>query len=125
MPTGDGCARALDGALFCERRGRGAAVQGVKVRGDGGWPALDAWFNEMETRPTYLGIKSGQTPVDSRVAAPSAHHGCWPPPQGAERQWRQIWRQGIIPLSLLSLHASRMQRQRVCSHCASEWRMLF
>lgn len=34
-------------------------MQGFKVRGDGRWPNIDAWFNEMETRPTYLGIKSG------------------------------------------------------------------
>ena len=33
-------------------------MQGLKVRGDGRWPNVDAWFNEMETRPTYLGIKS-------------------------------------------------------------------
>lgn len=34
-------------------------MQGFKVRGDGRWPNVEAWFNEMETRPTYLGIKSG------------------------------------------------------------------
>ena len=28
------------------------------VRGQGRWPALDAWFDAMETRDTYLGIKS-------------------------------------------------------------------
>lgn len=28
------------------------------MRGQGRWPAIDAWFNAMETRETYLGIKS-------------------------------------------------------------------
>ncbi len=32
--------------------------KGLAVRGQGRWPAIDAWFNAMETRETYLGIKS-------------------------------------------------------------------
>ncbi len=32
--------------------------KGLAVRGQGRWPAVDAWFNAMETRDTYLGIKS-------------------------------------------------------------------
>jgi hypothetical protein len=32
--------------------------KGLVVRGQGRWPAIDAWFNAMETRDTYLGIKS-------------------------------------------------------------------
>ncbi|KAK9789005.1 hypothetical protein WJX73_000362 [Symbiochloris irregularis] len=32
--------------------------KGLAVRGQGRWPNLDRWFDAMETRPTYLGIKS-------------------------------------------------------------------
>lgn len=32
--------------------------KGLVVRGQGRWPAIDAWFDAMETRETYLGIKS-------------------------------------------------------------------
>lgn len=28
------------------------------MRGSGRWPALEAWFDAMESRPTYLGTKS-------------------------------------------------------------------
>jgi len=33
-------------------------LQGFVMRGSGKYPALEAWFNAMESRPTYLGTKS-------------------------------------------------------------------
>jgi hypothetical protein len=35
-----------------------AVVQGFVMRGSGKFPALEAWFDAMESRPTYLGTKS-------------------------------------------------------------------
>lgn len=35
-----------------------AVVQGFVMRGSGNFPALEAWFDAMESRPTYLGTKS-------------------------------------------------------------------
>lgn len=32
--------------------------KGVIVRGGGRWPALERWFNAMETRPAYMAFKS-------------------------------------------------------------------
>jgi len=33
-------------------------MQGEIVRGAGRWPNLEAWFNAMETRPTFVNIRS-------------------------------------------------------------------
>jgi hypothetical protein len=33
-------------------------IQGFVMRGSGQFPALEAWFDAMESRPTYLGTKS-------------------------------------------------------------------
>lgn len=35
-----------------------AYYKGFVMRGAGRFPALEAWFNAMESRPTYLGTKS-------------------------------------------------------------------
>ena len=32
--------------------------KGYVMRGSGKWPELEAWFDAMESRPTYLGTKS-------------------------------------------------------------------
>jgi glutathione S-transferase len=34
-----------------------AYYKGCYVRGAGRWPAVDAWFNALETRSTYMGTK--------------------------------------------------------------------
>ena len=33
-------------------------MQGFVVRGEGRWKNLEAWFDAMETRPTYLATRS-------------------------------------------------------------------
>lgn len=35
-----------------------AYYKGFYVRGQGRWPAIEAWFNAFEQRPTYMGTKS-------------------------------------------------------------------
>jgi hypothetical protein len=35
-----------------------SVVQGFVMRGSGKFPALEAWFTAMESRPAYLGTKS-------------------------------------------------------------------
>ncbi|CAD7697329.1 unnamed protein product [Ostreobium quekettii] len=46
-------------APFLERMAASLAYyKGLKMRGTGQWPALERWFDEMETRPAYLATRS-------------------------------------------------------------------
>jgi glutathione S-transferase len=78
---------------FCPMLERAAAslayYKGFVMRGSGKFPALEAWFDAMESRPTYLGTKSDHyTHVSANLALTlldcvAALAGCC--------VWRVVW----------------------------------
>jgi hypothetical protein len=54
-----------------------AYYKGYVMRGAGKWPELEAWFDAMESRPTYLGTKSDHY----------THCHDLPPQLGGEAPW--------------------------------------
>lgn len=70
----------------CDRFCAAASIlyyKGLVVRGQGRWPAVDAWFDAMETRDTYLGIKSDIY----------THVFDLPPQIGGAHWWLALWRE--------------------------------
>ncbi|KAK9811254.1 hypothetical protein WJX72_000670 [[Myrmecia] bisecta] len=59
-----------------------AYYKGLVVRGSGRWPRLEAWFDALETRPAYLGLKSDFYTHCHDL--PPQIGGCASVPEGAE-----------------------------------------
>jgi len=84
-----------------------AYYKGFYVRGEGRWPAVEAWFNALEQRDTYMGTKSDYYTHSHDL--PPQLGGCHMSPEGEtvsamiDGTDGRSWRLPLAPLSATSL----------------------